>query len=104
MRKTGSNAEPSKLYRCSVGEGGVVRLPQAVCYALQLRPGHQVDFQVTEDHVEVFHARPCCQLCGRSEALYLVLPVFVCKNCLDRIRALDLSRPPLPDDLGLLEE
>ena len=103
MRKTGSNAEPSKLYRCSVGEGGVVRLPQAVCYALQLRPGHQVDFQVTEDHVEVFHARPCCQLCGGSEKLRQIRHSFVCTACLEAIRAADLSLPPLPDDAGLRE-
>ena len=82
----------------------MVRLPSEVCQVLQVRTGHRVDFRILEDRVELFHAWPCCQLCGRSEALYLVRPVFVCKNCLDRIRALDLSRPPLPDDLGLLEE
>ena len=92
--------QPS-VYRCILREDGSISLPVPVQQALQLRPGHGVDFRVLEDRVEVVHAWPCCRICGSSKELRLVRPVFVCGECLRRIRDMDLPRPPLPDDMGL---
>ena len=81
----------------------MVRLPSEVCQVLQVRTGHRVDFRILEDRVELFHAWPCCQLCGGSEKLRQIRHSFVCTACLEAIRAADLSLPPLPDDAGLRE-
>ena len=101
MRLTGGIPPQPKVYRCAVEEDGLLRLPVEVRQALNLRPGHRVDFRVLEDRVEVVHAWPCCRICGSSKELRLVRPVFVCGECLRRIRDMDLTRPPLPDDMGL---
>ena len=92
-----------KFYRSAVQEGDLVRLPPEVCQVLRVRPGHRVDFRVLEDRVELLHAWPCCQLCGGSEGLRQIRRSFLCRSCLEEIRAADLSLPPLPDDAGLRE-
>ena len=66
MRLTGGVPPQPKFYRCAVQEGDLVRLPSEVCQVLQVRTGHRVDFRILEDRVELFHAWPCCQLCGGS--------------------------------------
>ena len=101
MRLTGGVPPQPKFYRCAVQEGDLVRLPSEVCQVLQVRTRHRVDFRILEDRVELFHAWPCCQLCGGSEKLRQIRRSFLCNACLEAIRAADLSLPPLPDDAGL---
>lgn len=104
MYLTGGVPPQPKFYRSAVQEGDLVRLPPEVCQVLRLRPGHQVDFHVLEDRVELLHAWPCCQLCGGSEKLRRIRRSFVCQTCLEAIRTADLSLfSPLPDDAGLRE-
>ena len=66
MYLTGGIPPQPMVYRCTVDEEWRICLPVEVRQALNVRPEHRVDLTVKGNKVEMAHAWPCCQLCGKT--------------------------------------